>query len=161
LLALTGICGLLLAPVAVEVGRYRRETAVWARLSKSFRHGASTGEAHFVPSVPWWLGRRGVEIRIDGLHVSVAGLDILAELSDLDSLEIRRTMLGKPEIQAIARLSTLESLDLSGCQLPDDALRSLAQLRRLKILQVQNTGVPESAVIELQEALPGLEVLDD
>jgi hypothetical protein len=143
MLVLTALCGLLFAPVAVEFSRHRREQAVWARLTKSFRSGGSAGEAELVPSRPWWLGRRGVEIRIDGLLVAVSGLDALAELSDLDSLEIRRSTLGEPEIQALTRLTTLESLDLSGCQLPDDALKPLAQLRKLKSLQLHNTGVPD------------------
>ena len=70
-------------------------------------------------------------------------------------------MLPRPLLEAIARVSSLETLDLSGCRFPEDGLQSLAQLRNLKSLQLHNTGVPESAIFELQEALPGLEVLDD
>ena len=77
------------------------------------------------------------------------------------SLGIKCAVPGRAEIEALARLGTLESLDLSGSQLPVDGLQALAQLRKLKALQLHNTGVPESAVIELQDALPGLEVLDD
>ena len=75
-------------------------------------------------------------------------------------LQIADATLSQSDLEGLARLTALESLDLSGCQLPDN-LRPLAQLRNLKSLQLQNTGVPEAAIIELQEALPELDVLDD
>ena len=85
----------------------------------------------------------------------------MSGLLKMRSMQVVDASLSQSDLEGLARFTSLESLDLSGCKLPDDGLRPLAQLRKLKVLQLHNTAAPESAVIELQEALPGLEVLDD
>ncbi len=110
----------------------------------------------------WWgLAHPVIFVHFSRGPVKLADIQPLADFPSLVSLQINGASLGHAELAAIARLPALESLDLSGCQIPDDGLKRLVPLRKLKVLELQNTGVPESAVIELQEALPGLEVLDD
>jgi hypothetical protein len=188
LLVLTALCGLLLAPVVVEFNRYRREAAALERLAGWDGRGplrisssipttaspyvAAMGRANpmykivpdragFLRVERWWgMTHSIVGAWIDG-PVTLADIQAIGEFSSLDHLAINHSALPRSVLEGIARLSSLEMLDLSGCQIPEDELQPLAQLRKLKSLQLHNTGVPESAIFELQEALPGLEVLDD
>ena len=183
LLIATAICGLLLAPVAVEFARYRRETAavnqiVGFVLRDSNLYGSGSDRSFDSPlrrvvdfrsgisltviRRSEWLGlaHSVIEIGLRG-HVTMGQIEVMADLPSLTSLHINDATLDLRDLKALSRLSALRSIDLSGCQLPDGALQPLAQLRKLEELQLHNTGVTDSAIVELQELLPGLDVLDD
>jgi hypothetical protein len=78
-----------------------------------------------------------------------AGLEILAEFSDLQELWLKNQIFTIPELEAIARLENLRCLSLVDCQLPPDALKILMPLQKLERLQLYSCGIDDDDVAQL------------
>lgn len=107
------------------------------------------------------LGLR--ELRSLGLDGSPAlgdeDLARLAELEQLTSLDLSRTLAAERTAEALASLRRLEWLRLDGSAFTDAAARRLAGHPALRTLDLAHTAVSEDAVASL-EALPRLRDLD-
>ena len=61
-------------------------------------------------------------------------------------------------LAAIGKMNALTELSLTGLELEPDSLRPLTSLRGLKSLRIPNTKAPLVSLLELNRALPELEI---
>ena len=91
---------------------------------------------------------------------SVAAADI-AHLSKLKTLNLDGTWLTDADLARIGPLPNLEQLDLSGTDITDDGLEAAARLPKLTDLTLNSTSVGDAAVRRLQQRRPALGLIWD
>jgi hypothetical protein len=84
-----------------------------------------------------------VNLSLDGLPITDAGLKSLPDLPSLRSLQLTGTMIEGPGLSRLAGFRNLEHLLLNGSTVTDDGLRHLAGAKSLVVLQLD--GIPLSA----------------
>jgi peroxiredoxin len=89
--------------------------------------------------------------------VSDAGLEKIAQLTDLQFLGLSGTKVTDAGMQALQHCLNLRELHLAGTAIGDDGLKSLAELQSLKVLALGDTLITDSGL----EQLARLEMLVD
>jgi hypothetical protein len=115
------------------------------------------------------------------IHITDDGLELLARLPNLKSLQIRWGSLSDQGLQRIAACRDLTELRLHDCELPndglahfadtnlsvlvlnactvgDEAIPHLARLGRLTYLYIYDTSITSDGAAKLREALPNCAV---
>jgi hypothetical protein len=101
-----------------------------------------------------WLRRLALE-RTD---VSDLAVDRLAGLS-LQHLDLSYTAIGDAALLKIAQMSTLESLEVRGTRVTDSGVMQLANLKNLRSLSVSlGSGVTLGGLEQLQSLLPACQI---
>ena len=93
--------------------------------------------------------------KLDLGRMQVSNLGPLAQLTALEKLSLWRTQIS--DIGPLTSLTALKSLDLWDTRVSD--LGPLAQLTALEKLDLRGTSVSERMVSELQDSLPGCNIL--
>ncbi|NQU23774.1 MAG: hypothetical protein HQ567_21040 [Candidatus Nealsonbacteria bacterium] len=91
--------------------------------------------------------------------VTDAGLVHIRPLKELAHLILSETQVTDAGMAEVAGLAKLQTLNLDGLPITDDALQRLHVLKNLVWLNLTATKVTDAGVEQLQQALPGLEVL--
>jgi hypothetical protein len=99
-----------------------------------------------------------VNLNLDGLPITDAGLKSLPELPSLRNLQLTGTMIEGPGLSRIAAFRNLEQLLLNGSAVTDEGLRQLAGAKSLVLLFLD--GIPLSAAgLKPVVTLPSLRYL--
>ena len=99
-----------------------------------------------------------VNLNLDGLPITDAGLKSLPDLPSLRNLQLTGTKIEGPGLSRIAAFRNLEQLLLNGSAVTDDGLRQLAGAKSLVLLFLD--GIPLSAAgLKPVVALPRLQYL--
>ncbi len=96
---------------------------------------------------------------LSGTKVTDLGLSYLAGLRLLKTLDLSKTRVSDAGLKHLAGLSSLINLNVAETPVTDAGLKDLAGLAGLKRLTVSGTTVTGTGVAVLQNALPGLQVI--
>jgi internalin A len=116
------------------------------------------GLNHLLGINHWVIGSRGERRRSSGDGITDAGLEHLADLSELLDLDLSYTGITDAGLECIKRLKHLQTLDLSGTRITDQGLTAIRGLTGLKKLVLGDTNVTDAGIEQLQ-GLSGLEEL--
>src|ERR1043165_6978047 len=122
--------------------------------------GAAKGEPGDVPAfrfeswrenvlrkLPAPAGSFGLDLVLS--EVTDAGLQELAGLKSLQSLNLSNNKLTDMGLKELAGLKSLQSLDIGNTQVADAGLKELARLKSLQSLDIGNTQVADAGLKEL------------
>ncbi|MFZ9936999.1 MAG: c-type cytochrome domain-containing protein [Luteolibacter sp.] len=87
------------------------------------------------------------------------GAKLLAKATALKSLRLSETAVTEASLDTLVKLTELESLNLYGTQIGSPAVLKLGSLQKLKKLYLWRTQVDAAGVLQLQEKLPGCEIV--
>ncbi len=100
-----------------------------------------------------------VSMDLSATSLTDDGAKLLAKATSLKSLRLSETALTEASLDTLARLTGLESLNLYGTQIGSPAVLKLTSLQQLKKLYLWRTQVDAAGVLQLQEKLPGCEII--
>lgn len=95
---------------------------------------------------------------LGGTATTDQALASIAKFKNLTRLHLENTQVTDEGLQHLKDLPYLEYLNLYGTQVSDEGIQQLSGLKNLKRLYVWQTQVTKQGALQLQEALPGLEV---
>ena len=98
-------------------------------------------------------------INLNGQKLTDDDLKNLSVLSDLQFLGLHGAPITDAGIDALVEIENLKELELSATNITDTALTKLAGLTSLEKLTLHNTKVSKKAVEELQNKVPGCQVI--
>ena len=93
------------------------------------------------------------------MNVVDADLNRIAEMNDVESLNLANAEITDRGLAQLQRLTNLKALDLSDTEITDDGLKSLAGMTRLESLALKNTFVTGKGLQHLRR-LTALRALD-
>jgi Leucine-rich repeat (LRR) protein len=100
-----------------------------------------------------------VELHLWSTSVRSAGLDVIAGLTSLETLNLDKVEVTDDDLAKLKALKNLEWLNLSSTLISDAGLAHLQELPQLKTLIVEFcTDVSPAAIEALQKANPDLEI---
>lgn len=102
-----------------------------------------------------------VSVGLSGSNISDDALQNLAELRELRALDLSDTPVTGTGLKALERLPRLQRLNLDGAAITEQGLKSIASLKHLASVSLSNTGLAESDVMQLELAVPGVQISDD
>ena len=105
------------------------------------------------------VGRPVVEVDLFNRQVADADLKELAQLKQLQSLNLHCTEVTDAGLKELAALKQLQSLNLVGTKVTDAGLKELAAVKPLQMLDLHGTQVTDAGLKELA-ALKNLQSLD-
>ncbi len=157
--ALTAAVAVVAAWARVEYRKYQRQEEIARRLEDSgilvTWEDAYFGLVRQVVSVS--STPRGM---MSEAHL-LKTVALLAELPSLGEVTLNEANLGDVHCDLVAQCHGLKRLDLSHTIITDEGLKRLAALKNLQLLEIVNTHVTSEGEEVLQEANPGLLILDD
>jgi Leucine-rich repeat (LRR) protein len=86
-------------------------------------------------------------------------LRIMADLQELQALNLNNTSLGHSELQIVGSMRSLVSLSLMATEIGDEGVAHLTELNKLESLHLNSTSVSDEGLDHLSK-LNGLKVLD-
>jgi len=92
-------------------------------------------------------------------RITDAGMKHLTNLTSLEMLHLEQTAVSDQGVVHLTKLVNLEYLNLYGTNVTDDALPHLKHLKRLRRLYVWQTKITDRGARELEQAIPGLQVV--
>jgi hypothetical protein len=99
-------------------------------------------------------------LNVRGAKITDAGLEKLAPLKKLEELDLSETKVSAKGLGSLASLPKLQKLTLwKDSQVHADATAQLSALKTLRWLDVKATGMDPAAADQLRAALPGCRVL--
>ena len=105
-------------------------------------------------------GRQRTDSGMWSVALSDFNLDALAELTDLESLDLRDLPIGDNGVARLTSLVRLRELNLSGTEVGAEGLAALAKLPRLETLRLWRAEAVDDRAAEALAAFDGLEALD-
>lgn len=105
-------------------------------------------------------GRQRTDSGLWSLALSDFNLDALAELTELESLDLRELPIGDAGVARLAALVNLRELNLSGTAVGAEGLTALAELPNLETLHLWRAEAVDDRAAEALAAFDGLETLD-
>lgn len=103
--------------------------------------------------------KRIVSLNLRDTKITGEGLVHLQGLGGLRELHLERTEVGDAAIANLAGLNNLEYLNLYSTNITDKSLEHLMSLKKLKRLYVWQTGVTDAGIERLQQQLPDLKIV--
>jgi hypothetical protein len=99
-------------------------------------------------------------LALHGTAIGRHGVSAIATLKQLEELDInsRRSDLDDADVGRLATLSNLNSLTFHSTRLSDKGLLQLAALKKLKDLRVDGIAPAEATLARLKAAIPGLDL---
>ena len=97
-------------------------------------------------------------LNLEGTNTKDEDLSSVVRLRNLTRLHLENSKVTDEGMQHLQQLPYLEYLNLYGTRVSDKGIQQLSGLKNLKKLYVWQTKVTEQGALELQKALPGLEV---
>ena len=107
-------------------------------------------------------------LAIDNYQGTTAGLETIAQLPNLERLQLRGGALGDDAMAVIARNANLKNLNLPDARFSDVGLAELKSLARLELLRFHTPNVTDSGLTQIAEMeslrflhLIGVPITDD
>ena len=100
-----------------------------------------------------------IAVALFGTKVTDAGLQQLAELKSLHTLNLGNTRVTDAGLQQLAGLTNLTMLTLDGTQITDAGLQQLAGLTNLTRLFVRGTQITDAGVAYIGKVLPNCKIV--
>jgi hypothetical protein len=91
--------------------------------------------------------------------VTDEGLKPLSGLLRLENLDLEETEVTDEGIKELRELKELQTLDLSKTKVTDEGMKELKGLNKLTYLNIARTQVTDAGINEIEQALPGLVVV--
>ena len=98
-------------------------------------------------------------INLNGQKITDDDLKNLSVLNDLQFLGLHGAPITDAGVDALVEIENLKELELSATNISDAGLAKLAQLTSLEKLTLHNTKVSKQAIAELQNKVPGCQVI--
>lgn len=106
------------------------------------------------------LGRK-IDVIILGREITEGDLAALEGVPDLNWLALVNCKFAVTTGMRIENLRQVTDLNLDDSTIDDAAITNMRSMNNLHSLTLSNTQVSEAAKVELQQALPGLQLTDD
>ena len=100
-----------------------------------------------------------VSMDLSGTSLTDEGAKLLSKATGLKSLRLSETAVTEASLDTLAKLTELESLNLYGTPIGSPAVLKLAALENLRKLYLWRTQVDAAGVLQLEEKLPGCEIV--
>lgn len=99
-----------------------------------------------------------MDLNLAGTKITDAGLANIKGLTNLQRLHLEHTQIGDAGLANLKDMAKLEYLNLFDTKVTDAGLKNLKNLKQLKNLHLWQTKVTEAGAVDLQKALPNLNI---
>jgi hypothetical protein len=106
--------------------------------------------------IKWDEEGRLVMLRLDGMRLSAADIDLVSRLSDLEHLSLRSTTITDADLSKLARLGKLKGIALDETAIGDEGVIGLAEFPALRTVCLRKVKAGPEAVRVLKAKRPKL-----